>query len=62
MIYSASLSESDDFVLFDSLDGNGAYSQMFYAIFQVKFTTLDGNLAIETHNSAPSRMSRVVIS
>ncbi len=25
---------SDDFVFFDSLDGNGAYSQMFYAIFQ----------------------------
>ncbi len=25
---------SDDFVLFDSLDGNGACSQMFYAIFQ----------------------------
>ncbi len=34
MIFSASLSGSDDFVLFDSLDGNGAYSQMFYAIFQ----------------------------
>ncbi len=46
-MYSASLSESDDFVLFDSLDGNGACSQMFYAIFQfcaqVTFTTLDGN-------------------
>ncbi len=47
VIFSASLSGSDQFVLFDSLDGNGAYSQMFYAIFQfgaqVKFVTLDGN-------------------
>ncbi len=45
----ASLPWSDDFLLFDSLDGNGAYSQMFYAIFQfcaqVKFATLDGNPA-----------------
>ncbi len=40
---------SADFVLFDSMDGNGAYSQMFYAIFQfcteVKYTALDGNPA-----------------
>ncbi len=33
--YSASLLESDDFVLFDSLDGNGAYSEMFYAIIPI---------------------------
>ncbi len=49
VIFSASLSGSDDFVLFDSPDGNGAYSQMFYAIFQfcaqVKFATLDGKPA-----------------
>ncbi len=32
VIFSASLSGSDDFVLFDSLDGNSAYLQMFYAI------------------------------
>ncbi len=41
--------ESGDFVLFDSLDGNIACSQMFYAIFQfcalVKFAPLDGNPA-----------------
>ncbi len=47
MIFSASLSGSDDFVLFDSLDGN--VLQMFYAIFQfcaqVKFESLDGNVA-----------------
>ncbi len=36
MIFRASLSGSDDFVLFDSLDGNSVYSLMFYAIFQVK--------------------------
>ncbi len=29
VIYSAGLSGSDDFILFDSLDGNGAYLQMF---------------------------------
>ncbi len=29
MIFSASLPGSDNFVLFDSLDGNGACSQMF---------------------------------
>ncbi len=34
VIFSASLPGSDNFVLFDSLDGNGACSQMFYAIFQ----------------------------
>ncbi len=49
MIFSAFLSGSDDFFLFDSSDGNGAYSQMFYALFQfcaqVKFATLDGNPA-----------------
>ncbi len=47
----ASLSGSDDFVLFDLLDGNDAYSQMFYVILQfcaqVKFATLDGNQAID---------------
>ncbi len=37
VIFSASYSESDDFVLFDSLDGNGAYLQMFYAIFNVLY-------------------------
>ncbi len=45
VIFSASLSGSDDFVLFDSLDGNCAYSQMFYAISQfyayVKFATAE---------------------
>ncbi len=45
-LFSASLPGSDDFVLFDSSDGNGARLQMFYAIFQVKFATLDGNPAI----------------
>ncbi len=48
MIFSGSLS-GRDFVLFDSLDGNDAYSQMFYVIFQfcaqVKFAALDGNPA-----------------
>ncbi len=32
VIFSSSLSGSDDFVISNSLDGNGAYSQMFYAI------------------------------
>ncbi len=45
MIFSAGLSGSDDFVLFDSLDGNSAYWQMFYVIFQfyayVKFATTE---------------------
>ncbi len=45
-LFSASLPGSDDFVLFDSSDGNGDRLQMFYAIFQVKFATLDGNPAI----------------
>ncbi len=53
MIFSASLLGSDDFVLFVSLDGNGAYSLMFCAIFQfcaiVKFATLDGNPASVSH-------------
>ncbi len=43
--FSAGLSGSDDFVLFDSLDGNSAYWQMFYVIFQfyayVKFATTE---------------------
>ncbi len=43
-MFSVGLSGSDNFVL---LDGNSAYSQMFYAIYkfcaQVKFATLDGN-------------------
>ncbi len=46
-MFSAILSGSDDFVLFDLSDGNCAYLQMFYATFQfcvqVKFATLDGN-------------------
>ncbi len=33
-IFSASLSGSGNFVLFDSLDGTGVYSQMIYVIFQ----------------------------
>ncbi len=33
VIFSGSLSGSDNFVLFDMLDGNSAYSQMFYATF-----------------------------
>ncbi len=32
VIFSSSLSGSDDFVISNSLDGNAAYSQMFYAI------------------------------
>ncbi len=55
VIFSASLSGSDDFVLFDSLDGNDAYSQMFYVILQfcaqVKFATLDGNQANDNKES-----------
>ncbi len=34
VIFSASLSGSDDFVLFDLSDGNCAYLQMFYATLQ----------------------------
>ncbi len=33
VIFSDSLSGSEDFVLFDSSGGKGAYSQMFYATF-----------------------------
>ncbi len=40
---------SDDVVLFDSLDGNGDCSRVFYGIFQfsakVKLAALDGNPA-----------------
>ncbi len=47
VIFSACLSGSDGFVLFDSLNEN--VSQMFYAILQfcsqVKFESLDGNVA-----------------
>ncbi len=64
VIYSASLSRSDDFVLFDSLDGNGSYSQMFYAIFQfcaqVKFATLDGNPAIVHQSFLLKSLSKVI--
>ncbi len=49
--FSASLPGTDfDFVLFDSLDGNGVCLHMFYAILQfyayVQFATLKGNPAI----------------
>ncbi len=40
MIFRASLSGSDDFVVFDSSDGNDTYLNCL-----VKFTTLDGNPA-----------------
>ncbi len=54
LIFSASLAGSDDFVLFDSLDGNGAYSQMFYATLefcaQVKCANLVGNPATENQS------------
>ncbi len=42
MIFSASLSGGDYFVLFESLDGNGACSQMFNA-------KLNSQLWMETH-------------
>ncbi len=35
MLFSASLPGRDDFVLFDSLDWNGACSQMCYAIIAI---------------------------
>ncbi len=59
LIFSACLSGSDDFVFFDSLDGNGAYLQMFYATLefcaQVKFATLDGNPATENQSITGAR-------
>ncbi len=46
VIFSASLSGSDDFVISNSLDGNGAYSQLFYEInFAHK---LNSQLRVET--------------
>ncbi len=68
MIYSASFPGSDDIVLSDSLDGNSAYLQMFCVIFkfcaQVKFATLNGNLAYDsnghrTENLRDSNMNQL---
>ncbi len=50
VIFNASLSGSDDFVLFDSLHGNCAYLKMFNVIhFAHKCATLNGNPAIEVY-------------
>ncbi len=49
MIFSASLSGSDYFVFFDTLDGNGALSHVLcnipvLRIGLIKFDSLDGNI------------------
>ncbi len=55
VIFSASLLGSDNFVLFISLDGNGAHSQMFYAIFQFLLHKLNSQLWMETQLLFPSK-------
>lgn len=47
--------KSCDLALFDSLDGSGAYSQLFYAV--LKFATLDGNFGWTLHNGSDSNLS-----
>ncbi len=56
VIFSDSFLGSGDFVLLDSFNGNCAYSQMFYAIFQfcaqLKFETMHDNPATDQQKAA----------
>lgn len=47
MIFSASLSESDDFVLFDLLDGNSGLFASVLRDVTILCIIVDGNMAIE---------------